>query len=330
MRRSPSRGIHRTWATATFAAIAALATVTACKRVEDERPPAAESGAPAAAESSATTSPAPIDSQQTAAGTAPAANASFPGASSVTYVATDYAFDGPGSLPAGLTTFRFENHGAELHHLVIIKLNGGKSAVDLAKAMQVEGAESHMPGWAVFQGGPVGIAPGAESNFTFVLDPGSYELVCLIPSPDGVSHMAKGMMRPVEVVAGEGAVAAPEPQADLTVKLIDYDFQLADSLTTGRHVVRVDNAGEDAHEMVIWQLPPGKSLADLTAWVDGGLQGPPPGRPVAGLSPMAPGRHGYFGMDLPAGDYALICFVPDDEDGKPHYAHGMAREITIH
>jgi hypothetical protein len=31
------------------------------------------------------------------------------------------------------------------------------------------------------------------------LTPGNYALICLIPSPDGVPHVAKGMMVPIEV-----------------------------------------------------------------------------------------------------------------------------------
>ena len=34
-------------------------------------------------------------------------------------------------------------------------------------------------------------------------------------------------------------------------------------------------------------------------------------------------------VDLPAGDYALLCFVPDMKDGKAHYIHGMSKRIKI-
>lgn len=259
---------------------------------------------------------------------APAADISFPGANLATYVATNYAFDGPRSLAAGLTTFRLVNRGQELHHLILAKLTGGKSAEDLVKAMEAE-PHGAPPGWAVLEGGPAGTVPGSQSNATLVLEPGSYAVVCVIPSADGVAHFAKGMMEAVEVVPESRTVESPEPEADLTVKLVDYDFRLPESVSAGRHVVRVDNAGDEPHELVVWRLPPGKSLADLLSWVDGGLAGPPPGKPIGGLSPVKAGGHGYFVTDLPAGDYALICFVPDDEDGKPHFAHGMAKQITV-
>src|ERR1043165_6088519 len=43
----------------------------------------------------------------------------------------DFKFDAPDIIPAGLTEFRFLNKGPSLHHLSILKLNGGKTIDDL-------------------------------------------------------------------------------------------------------------------------------------------------------------------------------------------------------
>ncbi len=37
----------------------------------------------------------------------------------------------------------------------------------------------------------------------------------------------------------------------------------------------------------------------------------------------------YLPVDLAAGNYLLVCFLPDAKDGKPHLAHGMIKEFTI-
>lgn len=37
----------------------------------------------------------------------------------------------------------------------------------------------------------------------------------------------------------------------------------------------------------------------------------------------------YFTVNLKRRQYGLICFFPDAKDGKPHFMHGMTREITI-
>ena len=34
-------------------------------------------------------------------------------------------------------------------------------------------------------------------------------------------------------------------------------------------------------------------------------------------------------LELQAGEYALLCFIPDARDGAPHVAHGMIEQITV-
>jgi hypothetical protein len=34
-------------------------------------------------------------------------------------------------------------------------------------------------------------------------------------------------------------------------------------------------------------------------------------------------------VDLPAGNYALICFIPDPATGKAHFELGMLGELTV-
>src|SRR5258708_27754165 len=57
------------------------------------------------------------------------------GASLVTFTATEYAFQGPDTLAAGLTTLRLVNDGKELHHASIFKLGEGKTLADFHAAM---------------------------------------------------------------------------------------------------------------------------------------------------------------------------------------------------
>jgi len=36
-----------------------------------------------------------------------------------------------------------------------------------------------------------------------------------------------------------------------------------------------------------------------------------------------------FTADFAPGNYALVCFIPDSKDGKPHYAHGMTKQFNV-
>jgi hypothetical protein len=140
-------------------------------------------------------------------------------------------------------------------------------------------------------------------------------------------HLAKGMSREMKVGAGTGSSPA-EPEADITVKLVDYDFELSRPLTAGKHTIRVENAGTQHHEIAIVRLAPGKKPLDFTAW---GMKpvGPPPGTIHGGVSGILPGDHVFVEVDLPAGEYGLLCFLPDTKDGKPHFLHGMAKRTMV-
>jgi hypothetical protein len=241
----------------------------------------------------------------------------------VTVTAHDFAFDAPAEIPAGLTTFHLVNKGPSLHHLQLIRLENGKTGDDYVAALKAGGPP---PAWATLAGGPNPPEPGSTTTATVALQPGDYAIVCFVPAADGMPHLMKGMVRPLKVVgpAREGA----EPAADVVVKLVDFDFQLSAPLAAGRQTIRVENAGSQAHEIALVRLHAGKTPEDFAAWGEK-PEGPPPGAVYGGMSGIMPGAHGFATLDLPAGDYLLICFFPDAKDGKPHFAHGMVKLVKV-
>src|SRR5215207_4429341 len=244
----------------------------------------------------------------------------------VNVVAKDFGFDAPAKIPAGAIRFELANHGKEFHQAQLIRLEDGKTLQDLAKAMSTPGPT---PSWVKFIGGVNGIGPGQNANATATLTPGQYAYLCLIPSTDGVMHLTKGMVRPFEVTAASSAASAELPTADITMKLLDYEFQLSATLTPGRHTIRVENAGPQAHEIVLLKLAPGKKVEDFGRWAETGMKGPPPAEPLGGIAGLDKGDQGSFDVDLTPGEYGFICFVPDKKDGKPHLMHGMMKQIRV-
>lgn len=237
---------------------------------------------------------------------------------------SDYAFDAPDTVRAGLTTVRLiTNPGQEMHQVGLIRLDSGKTPADFANATKAPGP---MPKWAVEVAGVNPPAPGQTAEATLNLEPGHYLLVCFVPSPDGVPHIAKGMVRPL-VAAGTAVAAAPLP-GDVEIKLTDYAFGLSKPLTAGRHVVRVVNDGQQTHEVMVIRLAPGKTAAQVAAWVEK-MEGPPPGEPLSGVAGLGVGESASFPLTLTPGEYGLICFIPDAKDGKPHYVHGMVHQFKV-
>src|SRR5574341_880704 len=59
-----------------------------------------------------------------------------PGPNRVAIIATEYAFQAPDTIPAGLTTFRLINHGQEIHHAMLMRIGEGKTLADLQQGLQ--------------------------------------------------------------------------------------------------------------------------------------------------------------------------------------------------
>lgn len=236
----------------------------------------------------------------------------------------DFAFDAPDAVPGGLTTIRLvTNPGQELHQVAMIRLDSGKTVRDFFNSTKGPGP---LPAWAVEVAGVNPPAPGQTADVTLTLEPGSYLLVCFVPSADGVPHIAKGMSRPLTVTGN--AVTTAALTADIEMDLTDYAFGLSTPLTAGTHVVRVVNNSQQTHEVQVVRLAPGKTAADVAAWI-GKQQGPPPGEPLSGVAGLGVGKTASFPLTLTPGEYALLCFIPDAKDGKPHFVHGMMQNIKV-
>lgn len=256
-----------------------------------------------------------------------AESADAPGAKpqEIVIQARDFAFDAPDTVRSGLTSIRLVNNGPDLHHVQLVRLDGGHTLEDLMGHMAAGGPP---PAWMVEVGGPntPGI-PGESTNATLDLKPGNYALLCVIPAPDGQPHIAKGMVKPLVVVPAEGASAAL-PRADIVMALDDYSFMATPEIAAGRRTIRFENRASQPHEVVIAKLAPGRTAQDLLRFI-GTRQGTPPGKMVGGVTGIAKGEVNQATIDFEPGEYALLCFVPDARDGKPHFMHGMVRQITV-
>jgi hypothetical protein len=265
----------------------------------------------------------------TAGASATATAAAAPTANVVHVVARDFSFETPAQIPAGLTTLHLMNEGKEIHQAQIIRLTDGKTFDDFTAAMKAMKPGAPPPSWIVPVGGPNAAAPGTSSAATSTLEPGSYALVCFIPSADGVPHAMKGMTRGL-VVTASTAAPAPEPTSTTSLTLADYKFTFSTPLKSGENVIRVENAADQPHEVVLFKLAPGKTMKDFQAWLPVSDKNPvPPAMPAGGVVALAKGQHAFFTASLDAGDYVLVCFLGDAKDHKPHFVHGMVQAIKI-
>lgn len=244
-------------------------------------------------------------------------------------VAMDFAFRAPDTVPAGVTTLRLVNRGTQLHHVQLNRLEDGKTVQDMLRDWK---PGVPIPRYMTGDGGPTAALGGQTLEGTVVLKPGRYAIICWVPAPDGKLHLHKGMFGQVEVVGDAAAAAATPalPRADVTITMMDYGYLLPD-VKRGRRTFRVFNAGPQAHELVMVRLKPGKTAKDAAEWAERGQTGDAPGTMMGGVAALSVGRVAQFEAVMTPGEYALVCFVPDQKDGtgKPHVAHGMLRQFTV-
>lgn len=243
----------------------------------------------------------------------------------LTIVAKDFAYELPAQIDAGLTTITLKNEGAEPHHAQFARVNDDVSNEQIMAALQ-QGPDAALP-LVTLPGGPAVIPPGQSTEVTIDLTPGRYIVLCLVPSHDGVPHAAKGMVSMAEVVE-RGGRAAAAPQADLTVTLHDFSFDLPEQIKAGQQVWKVVNQGPQPHEIALIKLADGKTMDDVMAWM-GDPMGPPPFADAGGMQGLSAGSTGYFHVDLTPGAYVALCHIPDPHTGKAHEELGMVKPFVV-
>lgn len=254
----------------------------------------------------------------------PAPEGSLANPAEFTVTASEYSFDAPASVPAGYVKLRMVNRGREVHHVQLLKLAPGKTIADFQQAMQAGGPP---PAWVTALGGPGAADPRGEANATTYMPAGEYLLLCWVPAPDGRPHVLHGMVRPLTVTARK-RVTGSAPRPDVSIRLVDYGFDMKLPVRAGRRTFEVWTDAPQAHEVILVKLNPGVTAAQFLQAIES-PSGPPPGSFIGGVSGLSPRERSYFTADLRRGTYTLLCFVSDHKDGKPHIAHGMFREITV-
>jgi hypothetical protein len=137
----------------------------------------------------------------------------------------------------------------------------------------------------------------------------------------------KGMIQPLTVTPSS-TPPAPLPESDLTLTLVDYAFAFSEPPTAGAHVIRVEVAAEQAHEVAFFRLADGKTMDDVAAWAQT-FQGESPMTPVGGVPGLRAGQVADVYVNFTPGQYVALCFLPDATDGQLHLMHGMVLPFTI-
>jgi len=109
----------------------------------------------------------------------------------------------------------------------------------------------------------------------------------------------------------------------------DYGFTGPDRVPAGMITIQVVNQGKDLHQVQVMQLNEGKTAEDFQAAMKAeSVHLPAWAKFVGGPNAVMPAGQAKATMALPAGNYLLLCLVPDSK-GVPHVALGMAKPLTV-
>jgi hypothetical protein len=176
------------WVAAPVAALTLALSLAACGGDDDDDGASADPGTTApGAEAPPPTAAAPAAAAPAPA--APGAVATSTTASAggfVEVIATEYAFAVANPVPAGATSVRLVNQGAEDHELVIGRIADGKTYQD---ARTTTDLLSVVPATETLQA-----KPGQATEVAIDIGAGEWYMACFLTTPDGRSHADAGMV----------------------------------------------------------------------------------------------------------------------------------------
>lgn len=230
---------------------------------------------------------------------------------------------GPTSAESGLAEITLENNAKGEGELQLIRVEGDRSAEEVAEGLGEAIKGQPFPEW-FFAGGGVGTTPAGESQtVSQVLEPGTYYAVDSEgnPGPPEAGSLA--------VLKVSGEESGDEVEADDTVAAFEYGFE-ADELPAGKTEISFENSGAQPHHLIAAPLEGNSTAEDVERFFET-EKGKPPLSEGDGVTTtvIEGGESQLVTVDLKPGRYALFCFISDREGGKPHALKGMVDEVEV-
>jgi hypothetical protein len=124
------------------------------------------------------------------------------------------------------------------------------------------------------------------------------------------------------------AEAKPIPKVAITAA--DYTFAMPAEIPAGYVDVTLSNTGKESHQvgfvklgsMTFAQFKAAAAKTNVAAIKPGTIF-------LGGPNGADPGQKTSAVVKLDPGNYAVVCFIPANSDGKPHAAHGMVGEVKV-
>jgi hypothetical protein len=233
------------------------------------------------------------------------------------------AITAPDSVGPGWTRLLVEE-SEENHIVVAFRLPATTTAAEVTAFVAALDSAPATPRPGVAIGGP---EVRAQRSVIVHLTPGLYVLACVRRGADGHRHVRTGESTVLHVrptTPADSVVAIP-PRSTHAVRLVDFAYVGPDHWAPGPQLLRIENTGQQDHQLRLARLREG---ASLQAWME--ADDPDTvATTVAGMARIGSGEVAYLPVDLTPGTYIAYCLVADAATRRPHVELGMLRAIQV-
>jgi hypothetical protein len=124
----------------------------------------------------------------------------------------------------------------------------------------------------------------------------------------------------------EVAGSIPEVRIDAE----DYSFTMPETINAGWARIILTNSGAEPHHIQFMRLNDGVTANQFMEALNQDI-GPALAmvKEVGGVAPIHPGGLASAVLNLPVGDYVVLCFIPSPSDQTPHLAKGMFKSLKV-
>lgn len=116
----------------------------------------------------------------------------------------------------------------------------------------------------------------------------------------------------------------------ITIDAADYSYTAPEAISGGWVRVILTNSGAEPHHVQFLRLNDGVTVQQFEEALKQG-EGPALAmtKQVGGVGAIHPGGAAQAVINLPAGEYVILCFVPSPSDHVAHLAKGMIKNLKV-
>jgi hypothetical protein len=167
-----------------------------------------------------------------------------------------------------------------------------------------------------------------EAAVTMDLRPGRYALVSYEVDAAGRPRGDKHKWVLVTAIRSSALIPDRLPVADATIKVRDDRIDMVGALRRGQRTLLIENAGTQAHEVMIVRLRPGKTVDDAQRWLRE-RKDASPFVYVGGVTPMSPGISAQTRLVLQPGTHVVLSALRSAGDRTEGYQRGVITSFKV-